>query len=119
MRELIYKNEALPLHFGLRALSEFATKNNMDLDSMMSGEQSIEGLNMIVSLAVFGLNLGARKAGKEDRYDEEFVWDMFEEEPSLIYETTTIFQESMTVITSRLGSLAPKKAMPAAPSENQ
>ncbi len=114
MNEIQYKGQALPIHFGIRAIKEFATGNNLEFAQALSAGTSLASLDFIGSLAVFGLNLGARKSGSDKRYDEDEVMDMFEEEPELIYKVTEIFTESVTAFTDRLGEAAPKKEEPTA-----
>ena len=62
-------------------------------------------IESIVSLTVVGLNEGTRRAGKDDRYSEDDVWDMFDEDPNLLLVISDIFVQSIVPLTDKLGGM--------------
>ena len=60
----------------------------------------------IVALTATGLNEGARRAGDDRRYTEDEVWDLFDEDPTLILTVSDLFVESISPLTDRLGEMA-------------
>ncbi|MFR9500648.1 MAG: hypothetical protein SNH18_09425 [Rikenellaceae bacterium] len=109
MREIIYKGEARPIHFGLRQFNEIVKEQNLDFQTTVSTTELLGSFDSIVSFAIKGLNNGARRSGIKKRYDEDEVWDMFEEEPKLLSEISAIVIESIQVISNKLGDIAPNQ----------
>lgn len=106
MNEIIIAGAPRPIHFGLRAINEFTRLTGGDFGQSVSSPQPVASLDSIVALAVTGLNEGARRAHSERRYTADEVWDLFDEEPSLILTVSELFMESVTPLTEKLGDLA-------------
>lgn len=106
MKEITIQGVARPIHFGLRALSDFTKAQNTDFESTVSSAQALGSLDSIVGLTVTGLNEGARRTNSDHRYSEDEVWDFFDEEPELILAISEIFMESITPLTDKLGDLS-------------
>lgn len=112
MKEIIIQNTPVPIHFGLRAVNEFAKRQGADFGRTITAAEGIGSLESIVALTVTGLNEGARIRGLEDRYTEDDVWDIFDAEPQLILTISDIFIESITPLTDRLGDMSKNSVRP-------
>ncbi|MFR9495575.1 MAG: hypothetical protein SNG81_04285 [Rikenellaceae bacterium] len=110
MREIIYKGQALPIHFGIKAINSYVKLQGKEFEETVTTTNSLANLDSIVLLAQSGLNEGARKSGSQTRYTEDDVWDMFDEDPTLILKVSEIFIESVVPLTDKLGSLNPTDA---------
>lgn len=119
MNEIIVKGRPLPMHFGMKAINEFVKNSGFDFDDAVTTTNPIANMDSIVSLAVVGLNEGARRSGSDDRYTEDDVWDILDEEPRLILDISTIFMESVMPLTDRLGDIAKNGTRPAAKTPNR
>ena len=119
MNEIIVKGQAIPVHFGMKAINEFVKQTDFDFDETVTTTNPIANMDSIVSLAVVGLNEGARRSGKDNRYTEDDVWDMLDENPELILNFSTIFMESVMPMTDRLGDMAKNGTRPATNKPNR
>ena len=106
MKEIIIHGTPRPIHFGLRAIHEFTRQRGADFASTVSSAEALSTLDSIVALTATGLNEGARRAGSDRRYTEDEVWDIFDEEPSLILAVSELFVESIAPLTDKLGDLS-------------
>lgn len=118
MKEIIANGKALPIHFGLKAINEFTKLQNGDFHDTVTTTNSLGNLDSIVTLAVSGLNEGARRAKSNVRYTEDEVWDLLDENPKLILEVSEIFMEAVIPLTDKLGELSPTDAKPRAESSS-
>ena len=100
MKEIIIQGTPHPIHFGLRAIDEFVRQRGAEFGQTVASNDSI------VALTATGLNEGARRAGSDRRYTEDEVWDIFDEEPSLILAVSELFVESIAPLTDKLGDLS-------------
>ncbi|MDD3039481.1 hypothetical protein [Bacteroides sp.] len=107
MKEIIVNGKVLPIHFGLKAINEFTKLQNGDFHDTVTTTNSLGNLDSIVTLAVSGLNEGARRSKSDIRYTENEVWDLFDENPKLILEVSEIFMEAVIPLTDKLGTLNP------------
>ncbi len=114
MRELIYQGKALPLHFGMKAINNYTKLQGATFESSATTTAPVSNIESIVSLTRSGLNEGARKSGSDKRYTEDDVWDIFDEEPTLILTVSELFIEAIAPLTDKLGSIAPKNESPTA-----
>ncbi len=105
MREIIYNGVALPLHFGIRAINEFAGAKGKELGDIIEQGTSFDGLDKVVEMAQCGLNEGARRRGVDKRYTADDVWDMIDDDPQLILGIVDVFAEAVELLTEKLGSL--------------
>ena len=119
MNEIIYKGQLLPIHFGIKAINNYVKLQGKEFEEAVTTTNSLANLDSIVSLAVLGLNEGARRGGSNIRYTEDNVWDMFDEEPTLILKISEIFIESVVPLTDKLGSLNPNAVSTAVKNQNQ
>ena len=106
MREIIINGQAVPIHFGMKAVNEFTKQQGTDFSDTVTTSEAVGSLDSIVSLTATGLNEGARKSGSDKRYTEDEVWDIFDEEPHLIVEVSQIFVDSIVPLTDRLGDMS-------------
>ena len=106
MKEIIIHGTSRPIHFGLRAIHEFTRQRGADFASTVSSAEALSTLDSIVALTATGLNEGARRAGDDRRYTEDEVWDLFDEDPTLILTVSDLFVESISPLTDRLGEMA-------------
>lgn len=106
MNEIIIHGTPRPIHFGLRAIHEFTRQRGADFASTVSSAEALSTLDSIVALTATGLNEGARRAGDDRRYTEDDVWDLFDEDPTLILTVSELFVESISPLTDRLGEMA-------------
>ncbi len=109
MKELIIDGQAYPIHFGLRALNDFAKKTGADFNTVITTAEAVGTLDALASLTALGLNEGARIEGIDERYTEDEVWDWFDENPKLVLEVADIFKESIDALTKKLGDIAPEE----------
>ena len=79
MKEIIIQGTPRPIHFGLRAIDEFAKQRGAEFGQAVASTDALGSLDSIVSLTATGLNEGARRAGDDSRYTEDEVWDIFDE----------------------------------------
>ena len=120
MKVIIVNRKALPIHFGMKAIDEFSKSQGIDFSETATSTTFAGSLETIVSLALVGLNEGARRSGKEERFCEDDIWDMFDEDPGLILQISEIFANSIVPLTDKLGGMlkngkrptAEKKATP-------
>ena len=106
MKEIIIQGTPRPIHFGLRAIDEFAKQRGAEFGQAVASTDTLGSLDSIVSLTATGLNEGARRAGNDSRYTEDEVWDIFDEEPTLILAVSELFVESIVPLTDKLGDLS-------------
>lgn len=109
MNEITYNGKQLPLHFGIRAINNFTKFQNGDFENAATTTSALGSLDSIVALTLSGLNEGARKGGVSTRYTENDVWDMFDDDPTLIVKVSEIFIEAIAPLTDKLGAISPKK----------
>ena len=105
MKEIIIAGRTCPIHFGLRAVSEFTKMQGGTFENTVGTAEALGSLDSIVSLTATGLNEGARRSNSEHRYTEEEVWDIFDEDPQLILTVSEFFIEAITPLTDKLGEL--------------
>ena len=115
MKEIIIHGTPRPIHFGLRAINEFTRQRGADFAETVSSSEALSTLDSIVALTVTGLNEGARRAGDDRRYTEDEVWDLFDEDPTLILTVSDLFVESISPLTDRLGEIARTDIAPQGP----
>lgn len=108
MKEITIKGTACPIHFGLRAINDFAKRTGANFSETVTTADAIGTLESMAALTALGLNEGARQSGKPERYTEDEVWDIFDEEPLLVLDVADIFKESIDAMTDKLGDIAPK-----------
>ncbi|WP_281524778.1 MULTISPECIES: hypothetical protein [Alistipes] len=106
MKEIIIQGTPHPIHFGLRAIDEFVKQRGAEFGQTVASTDALGSLDSIVALTATGLNEGARRAGSDRRYTEDEVWDIFDEEPSLILAVSELFVESIAPLTDKLGDLS-------------
>lgn len=106
MKEIIIQGTPHPIHFGLRAIDEFVRQRGAEFGQTVASTNALGSLDSIVALTATGLNEGARRAGSDRRYTEDEVWDIFDEEPSLILAVSELFVESIAPLTDKLGDLS-------------
>lgn len=106
MKEITINGQAVPIHFGMKAVNEFTKQQGSDFAENVTTSAAVGSLDSIVSLTATGLNEGARKSGSDKRYTEDEVWDIFDEEPQLILEVSQIFVESIVPLTDKLGEMS-------------
>ncbi|MFI3299257.1 MAG: hypothetical protein R3Y49_05600 [Rikenellaceae bacterium] len=109
MKEINFQGKALPIHFGIRAINNFAKLQNSQFAGAVTSTESLSSLDSIVSLTTSGLNEGARRSKSDVRYTEDDVWDMFDDEPTLILNVSELFVEAIAPLTDKLGAISPKK----------
>ena len=115
MKEITIHGTPRPIHFGLRAINEFTRQRGVDFAATVSSSEALSTLDSIVALTVTGLNEGARRAGDDRRYTEDEVWDLFDEDPTLILTVSDLFVESIAPLTDRLGEIARTDTAPQGP----
>ena len=115
MKEIIIHGTPHPVHFGLRAIHEFTRQRGADFASTVSSAEALSTLDSIVALTATGLNEGARRAGDDRRYTEDEVWDLFDEDPTLILTISDLFVASISPLTDRLGEMARTDTAPQGP----
>lgn len=113
MAELIVKGSPLPIHFGMRAITEYTKRNKRDFHDVVTSTESLGSIETLADITVMGLNEGARREKSKERYTTDDVWDMFDDEPNLILKVSEIFIESITPMIDKLGSFSPN-AVPTA-----
>lgn len=122
MAEIIVKGKPLPIHFGMKAITEYTKGRNTDFHNVVTSTESLGSIETLADITVMGLNEGARRCrpahgdnSSDDnrRYTTDDVWDMFDDEPNLILKVSEIFIESITPMIDKLGSLNPN-AVPTA-----
>lgn len=104
-RSITINGRELPVHFGMRAINEFSRLTNRQFDDTINGA-GLGNLESVVQLAVFGLNDGARREGSSERYTENDVWDMADDDPTVIVRFSEIFMESVQPLMEKLGAKA-------------
>lgn len=95
----------LPVHFGIRAINEFSKDQSLTFADTINGS-GVDSLERVIKIAVVGLNEGARRAGAPERFTEDNVWDMVDDEPELIIRIGEIFMESVQPLMDKLGAKA-------------
>lgn len=122
MAEIIVKGKPLPIHFGMKAITEYTKRSNRDFHDVITSTESLSSIETLADITVMGLNEGARRcrpahgdnsSDGNRRYTTDDVWDMFDDEPNLILKVSEIFIESITPMINKLGSLSPN-AVPTA-----
>lgn len=113
MHEIIYKGVTLPIHFGIKAINQYVKLQGGSFEETVTTTNSLANIDSIVSLAAMGLTTGARRSGAPKTFCEDDVWDMFDEDPTLILKISEIFIESVVPLTEKLGGLVPKNETPA------
>lgn len=108
MTEIQYKGNSYPIHFGLRAVNQFAKQTGSNFNDVVTASDAVSTLDALVSLGTLGLNEGAKRAGLEDRYSEEEIWEWCDEQPKLLLDIADIFIESIKPLTDKLDGLIPK-----------
>lgn len=119
MKEIIIQGMPRPIHFGLRAIDEFAKQRGAEFGQTVASTEALGSLDSIVALTVTGLNEGARRAGCDRRYTEDEVWDIFDEEPALILKVSELFVECIAPLTDKLGDLSKNGKRPTAGSRKR
>lgn len=114
MKEIIVNGVALPIHFGMKAIDEFSKSQGIDFSETATSTTFAGNIETIVSLAVVGLNEGARRSGQEKRYTEDDVWDILDDDPSLLLQISEIFAESIVPLTDKLGGMLKNAPRPTA-----
>ena len=106
MKEIFIQSSPRPIHFGLRAIDEFVKQRGTEFGQTVALTDVLGSLDSIVALTATGLIEGARRADSDRRYTEDEVWDIFDEEPSLILAVSELFVESIAPLTDKLGDLS-------------
>lgn len=106
MKEILIAGQPCPIHFGLRAVNEFTKQRGSEFGQTVGTTDALASLDSIVALTATGLNEGARRSNSDRRYTEDEVWDIFDEEPTLILTVSEIFMEAITPLTDKLGELS-------------
>lgn len=114
MKEIIVNGKPLPIHFGMKAILEFTKIQEIEFHDAVTTTESFSNIESVASLALSGLNEGARRAKRDSRYTEDEVWDMFDDNPELIMQVSEIFMESIVPLMDKLGELNSKNAQPTA-----
>lgn len=109
MKEIIIAGQPRPIHFGLRALNDYAKKTGGNFSAVVTTAQAMGSLDALAGITAFALNEGARLEDIDERYTEDEVWDFFDEDPRLILEVADIFRESIDALTKKLGDIAPEE----------
>ena len=107
MEYIKYKEKQLPIHFGLKTLAVVSEKRDIDFGEIVTSKESLTSMSFIAEVAKQGLNDGARRDGDIKNYSVDDVWDMFDDEPSMIVEITNIFGQAIEIASKKLGSLNP------------
>jgi hypothetical protein len=105
MTEIIIKGKPTPIHFGMKAVDEFTKRSGDDFEGNVTTTAAVSNIESIVALTAVALNEGARKSGSDRRYTEDDVWDIFDDDPTLILRVSEIFVESIVPLTEKLGNL--------------
>lgn len=110
MSGITYNGKTYPVHFGLRAINQFAKDTGANFNKVVTAEEAVTAIDAIVKLGVLGLNDGARKAGAynpSDAFTEDDVWDMCDDDPSIVLRLADIFLESIRPLNEKLDGLVP------------
>lgn len=107
MKEIIIRGKACPIHFGLRAINDFAKRTGKDFSTAITTTDAIATFESLAAITALGLNEGARQQGLKDRYTEDDIWDFFDENPHLVLEVADIFRGSIDALTQKLGDIDP------------
>ena len=105
MAELIVKGKPLPIHFGMKAITEYFKRHNKDFHDVVASTETISSIETLIDITVMGLNEGARRAKSDTRYTQDDIWDMLDEDPNLILKVSELFVESIVPLTEKLGEL--------------
>ena len=119
MKEIIIQGTPHPIHFGLRAIDEFVRQRGAEFGQTVASTNALGSLDSIVALTATGLNEGARRAGSDRRYTEDEVWDIFDEEPSLILAVSELFVESIVPLTDMLSMVSTRELVTEDTPENR
>lgn len=114
MREITINGQAVPIHFGMKAVNEFTKSQGSDFAENITTSVAVGSIDSIVTVTAVGLNEGARRSGSDKRYTEDEVWDIFDDEPRLILEVSQIFVDSIIPLTERLGEMSKNERAAAA-----
>lgn len=113
MKEITINGKALPIHFGIKAITEYSKISGVDFHDAVSSTESLSNIEAVVDLALSGFNEGARRAKSDRRYTKDDIWDLFDDDPTLILTVTEIFVEAVIPLTDKLGVIA-KNSTPTA-----
>lgn len=105
MEELIIQGKPHPIHFGLKTLNRFAKSQREEFSDVLTAKNALASFDSIVDLTCLALNDGAQRSGSDNRFSEDDVWDIFEQEPDLILVVSEKFVESITPLAERIGNL--------------
>ena len=108
MHKLTYNGREYPVHFGLRAINQFAKQTGGNFSDVITTSEAITAIDAIVSLGALGLNEGARKEGLDDRYTEDELWEWCDDDPSIVLQIADIFIDSIRPLSDKLDGLLPK-----------
>lgn len=107
MREITIRGNVCPIHFGLKAINDFAKRTGKDFSTTITTTDAIATFESLAGITALGLNEGARQQGLKERYTEDDVWDFFDENPRLVLDVADIFRESIAALTQKLGDIDP------------
>lgn len=103
MAEIEINGKILPLHFGLKTINQYSKTSNTEFKDAVSSTQSLSDVDNIVILTKMGLNDGARRSNSDKRYTDDDVWDMIDDDPTIIEKVGLIFLDSITPLIEKLG----------------
>ena len=98
-----------PIHFGLRAVNEFAKRTGISFGAVVAGQTSVDGtLDNIVTLAEIGLNEGQKKLGVEhpDVWTEDDVWEVIDDDPTILLKVADIFSSEVKPLIDKLDGVS-------------
>ena len=107
MKEIVIRGTARPIHFGMRAINEYTKNTQGNFETNITTTEAIATMDSVGAGAAGGLNEGARRSTRTDRYPVADVWDFVDEVPYLILKIADIFKESIDALTEKRGDLDP------------
>ena len=108
MRTITYNGKDYPIHFGLRAINQFARQTGGNFSDIITTSEAITAIDAIIQIGVLGLNEGARREGDEPCFSEDELWEWCDEDPTLILQIADIFVESIKPLSEKLEGFLPK-----------
>lgn len=107
IEEITIAGKNYPVAFGMRALNLICRLQG-DTFGALDTEKATDvsgALNLYVSVLEIALNEGARKMNRTERYTEDDVIDMFDEDAALFGKVAELLQSATEVYAEKLGSM--------------
>jgi len=104
---IVIHGRKYPIHFGLKTINEFTKETGHDFEQIVALGKPELSVEAFVTIARLGLKDGARRAGSSEvePFDEDELWDAFDEEPSLIFDLADLFSDAIHPIVTKLNGL--------------